>query len=829
MPAGVYTCAPDIEECTMNSLIKKAAGILLGAALAAALNTAVFADGNDVPLPEEPKTEILEYIEENTPAEKLEGGQPAGISPETVEELPAQQAETLEEEPVVNADPGVGASAPGSIAGIDIDRSADVTISWENGSGCRYIAESDRVVMVNYDGSAAAMSTDEKDLTIVAAGLNRLASISCNGNVNLIGTGILLVDDIQLAEECSFNLLPDSSLYDSGSVAVFLKESDGVYKLINGSVTGILDEAYSIPGDLTLIIPEDASLLMSSTGIITETYTDPDTQEEVTEIRRYTSAPEDMQLHGQDFNVTGSAANLKIKSGTKLVIEKGGSLNMRAYDTVPGKDYSTKYLPVISVEGELELDGDITGTGTVLFADGSGLSGDGVLACSAVEFGEGQTAQTYSLNVADCNVTVWGGNVSLDELHVSGDTCINYRDNLTVNDTVIDDGATLSVRVALSPKSTDPTVSFKGSLSGGSLFAQSGTAVISSGCKVDGTSFAGNNNYCGNILDYSQLSEEQPQAQLDSTTIAPLVINPATTSTASLADGKYTIPVYDVFVVDSSNRQAFSRLYLIEVSTYQGHESIQVSADGSGSFILTDELVGATLNPDIYMPDTTKTLEIIQKVGDTFVISNSVGTDGIDASTVAAVRWMYKQRTETQIGGSTVTATLTANTGTGILGGSGAGSMQGGTGTSILRGAESKPAGGSQENSPAGNENPGGSAADPAAELTYIVTEKQDCLNLSVFRDGQQVNFLGLSKIAIRTPYTLPSGFDVSRLYVVFRNADGSLTAVAAKYDAASGELTFETGNTGDFVVVSFSFSGTEFSSEFYAALAELSEVKALA
>lgn len=76
--------------------------------------------------------------------------------------------------------------------------------------------------------------------------------------------------------------------------------------------------------------------------------------------------------------------------------------------------------------------------------------------------------------------------------------------------------------------------------------------------------------------------------------------------------------------------------------------------------------------------------------------------------------------------------------------------------------------------------------------------------------------------------YTLPNGFDPNALYVVFRSASGTLTAVRATYDAETGELVFTTGNLGHFTVVSFAFGGLEFSADFYAALADLDAVKTL-
>ena len=50
--------------------------------------------------------------------------------------------------------------------------------------------------------------------------------------------------------------------------------------------------------------------------------------------------------------------------------------------------------------------------------------------------------------------------------------------------------------------------------------------------------------------------------------------------------------------------------------------------------------------------------------------------------------------------------------------------------------------------------------------------------------------------------------------------------AYAARYDAAEGQLIFETELLGKFTVVAFDFEGEEFSDLFYELLAQLREVQ---
>ena len=122
-------------------------------------------------------------------------------------------------------------------------------------------------VLVNHRGTEK-LSADG-DVIINAAGLNRLGAISVNGNINLVGSGILLVDEIEMAEGKEFFLQPNKEIYgeNGGSVAVFLKQENGDYLLMNGSVDGILDEEYEIPAGVTLVVPDGSRLVMQSVAV----------------------------------------------------------------------------------------------------------------------------------------------------------------------------------------------------------------------------------------------------------------------------------------------------------------------------------------------------------------------------------------------------------------------------------------------------------------------------------------------------------------------------------------------------------------------------------
>ena len=113
--------------------------------------------------------------------------------------------------------------------------------------------------LVNHTGTEN-LSADG-DITVLAAGLNRIGSISGSRTVRVAGTGILLIDSL----EGNLELLTFTDVYDEGSVAVFVKQEDSTYLLKNGTVPGILDEEYRVEG-VTLVMPESTSLHLIGTG-----------------------------------------------------------------------------------------------------------------------------------------------------------------------------------------------------------------------------------------------------------------------------------------------------------------------------------------------------------------------------------------------------------------------------------------------------------------------------------------------------------------------------------------------------------------------------------
>ena len=99
------------------------------------------------------------------------------------------------------------------------------------------------------------IQTDSKGVNLSVAGVNHISTLYADGNVNITGTGIVLIDSIDMLEGTNLNLLTNTNIYTEGSAAVFLLNPEtGSYELINGSVSGILDEEYTIPSGITLVV-----------------------------------------------------------------------------------------------------------------------------------------------------------------------------------------------------------------------------------------------------------------------------------------------------------------------------------------------------------------------------------------------------------------------------------------------------------------------------------------------------------------------------------------------------------------------------------------------
>ena len=105
---------------------------------------------------------------------------------------------------------------------------------------------------------------------------------------------------------------------------------------------------------------------------------------------------------------------------------------------------------------------------------------------------------------------------------------------------------------------------------------------------------------------------------------------------------------------------------------------------------------------------------------------------------------------------------------------------------------------------------------------------------LTVTKAGAAVTDLSGNAMKVAVPFSVPEDWgdpaDVAEdsLYAVFADEEGTLTAYSAQYDPEADEVSFETEQTGDFVIVKFAYEEKPFTDDFYKKLAELKEIKDL-
>ena len=119
-------------------------------------------------------------------------------------------------------------------------------------------------------------------------------------------------------------------------------------------------------------------------------------------------------------------------------------------------------------------------------------------------------------------------------------------------------------------------------------------------------------------------------------------------------------------------------------------------------------------------------------------------------------------------------------------------------------------------------------------------TEDQNAVNkklpqiwhLDVTDSGVHVTDLSENPIKAVLPFTIPENWgdpakiDNDSLYAVFADESGNLTAYSAEYDPEAGEVSFETEQTGDFVIAKFEYEDKPFTEDFYRKLADLEEIR---
>ena len=275
---------------------------------------------------------------------------------------------------------------------------------WSDGKGWKNVP-GQYVAMVDYDGSDAAVSASGDVVTLAVAGVNRIGTLQGDCSYRIVGSGIVLIDKIEITEGHTITLHPNTALYDEGSAAVFLfqKESES-YQLINGGITGILDESCTVD-NVRLTIPSGSSLMISARASRMETWYPEDGTGPVTDVTEYTSLMPDSVLvsehMGGSVNIEGYEGRLVIGKNASLTVDSGASVQVKTildgYQSVKGE---------LVVQGAVEVNGEVTG-GRINVSDGGSLGGSGTVSTAEVIL-EPSGNPEKSLLLDDCSLTVNG-------------------------------------------------------------------------------------------------------------------------------------------------------------------------------------------------------------------------------------------------------------------------------------------------------------------------------------------------------------------------------------------------------------------------------------
>lgn len=771
---------------------------------------------------------------------------------------------------------------------------------WQDGKGWKNVAGK-YVAMVDYDGRKATVSADGGTLTLAVAGVNRIGKLAGNCSIQISGTGIVLIDSIEIADGNTITLHPNAALYDEGSAAVFLKQNDGSYLLINGETTGILDEVYELD-NVRLVVPKDSSLLLSSMGLRKETWYPDDASEPSTEVTRYlTDMPYDANHPVHDNG------NVEFESySAKFVIGKNGSLSIQDGASVRFNKIeipSTYGLPInltgeLVVQGILEVigilenglidiskDGSLKGNGTVRSAEinldpAGSLSKDIILDKSGLTV-HGNYASIVLPQLHNSNLYVKGFGITIPELNVSGISRISIDtgkligiSSCKIGNINLTQGSRLEVlsndhQVTPLNDNEDPAfledscLEISGLITGGAVH-------VLAGCV----------EYTGNIAGILPVVPSGyasrvyvPVVDINSTEY-PVYMSAK--DAAKMADSA-TIPVSRLTVLDT----------LLQTEGVQARSWIANSKQDLKPLVRTEnqafscaDFLKAYNQPGYYNDDFTYTaLEVIYNDlhRDLLYI-----TDNTEFSTknVIMIRILDCIGQGGQ-GGSSATHTNAAFTGSGVIGGPGSGAVQAGKGAVIFTKAsytepdpkpdpKPEPDNTGKENSTnkdiniennKENKNDNNKennrtvrtktvkAAVSSAKSNGLVvtvtpvernTDEQNkadpkapqIWHLDITNAGVPATDLSGNPVRAVFPLAVPESWGEpatiadDSLYAVFADENEKLTAYSAEYDPETAEVSFESEQTGDFVIVQFAYDDEPFTEEFYRKLADLEEIQ---
>ena len=701
-----------------------------------------------------------------------------------------------------------------------------------------------QIRLVNFDQPGTDVVSSGLDgLNIAAAGFNHLRSVVSAGDIHITGTGILLLDDVALGENSGFYLHTFTNLYKegTGSVAVFLRQYDNLYMMVNGSVPGILDEQYIIK-NADLLIPSGSTLLMDSG----ETALDKVTRDVVGNWHGGEKPPEG--FNANNYDMLCSESSLTLEDSASLTVENGAVIKTIS-DLGPPPSITAKGNSSVVVDGTLTDRIDINLEGS------SSLSGSGSITGHVIK------AESPA-NIANCGVTLQGeidirgkggsiknlkikdskvffndydeavSSVSVGSLSNSGDSVIISSDPLTINKITNSGELLFSCGTNVD---NGPSTELTGPVSGGGIQFGDGFFRLAPGFSLKNGATLKYDNVL--VYDYSK-------THATAFSSAPLVASPATVTRPALDNsGRYVVPLV---VFEEGARYYYGNRYSIKTMNNITSTEVYANKTDTGDYVIDLSKADTWSDGSNPIPqDRGVYLEIFSMDSQGNLSRSSMAWDPSapaslplnDIYLIRAVIINIQQIVHPVI---QYAPTSTSYTGSGILGSnSSAGS---GTGSLISLRRMQKP---EENHDPVGPDpvdpepvDPDPVTPDPVepepapaavqqTDLRVIVSTAETLHTVRIYDGMREVTDLG-RKVTARFKFTLPAGWNKNCLFAVFRNDDGSLTAFKAAYDEMTGMLSFDTDITGTFALVCFPFDGKLYSADFYDALSELEIIQDL-
>ena len=793
-------------------------------------------------------------------------------------------------------------------------------------------------VMVNHSGTENLRA--EGDISILAAGLNRITSISGTGKVCITGTGILLVDSLngELELQTFEDIYRDKDgNVMKGSVAVFVKQKDNKYELVNGTVPGLLDEEYKIEG-VTLVMPDQTSLRLLGTGaqpIMDETGN-------VTSVQYYHGndrSCEEIDDDSERESIIESSGILTIARNAELIVKKGAKILLENLNSLKTPMNEVLY-PEINVTdgGKLTVEGSIEGGGIVEFdTSASALSGGGSVKASRIIFNSPTAVSGSDVRLSSREIMLKGSG-TINGLKIHSSTVYVESNSIIITDLdstggkdeypefdgeksviVLPDSSTLGIKnvegelhlrqrryyqsfdVNHLEEITDEKLlgasdyddqfaqTITGTIGGsGEIWFGSGIYQLREISKGDGVSFSSKGG--GLVYDY---------AGVLSTSQSPLQMQPSYASSAAEKEGKIPIVAAvleehnDVLTADTldvfQDLRAGVKIIIfgesVELKDSDGKTISSINATRNGdNWVLPLESLKAILQQNMMKQESASlspypiVVEFLHKIvvedtvtgttstilSTSFCSPDSLNGD-LNVNDVCLIRVSYVKNEETISPGGTATQTGLIYTGSGILGGSGAGSVytedpgQGdgsgndsgdNTDNNNVTPPEPVPVPEPDNNAKETELKPEpvplvGYVEDIPEAVPLVWVELAPTMNdATVSPTEMQYVVLALEgektleelggKATVAMNYTPPEEYAGKPLYVVFRDENNKLVAFRATYSNITGLLRFITDRQGSFMIVGLDFDvtdipeGEDFPPEFYEALAKLPELKNL-